>query len=71
MRTYDADVPETISNVLSTHDWQGRKELIDKVFTPDAPFWHLFHQCINRQELFGVYQMWGERRAKRGACSVR
>ena len=59
MRTLHEDVPKTISKVLSTHDWRGRKELIDKVFIEDTKFWHLFFQCINRRELFGVYQMWG------------
>ena len=60
MRSYEHDVPETITNVLSTHDWRGRKKLIDRVFTADAEFWHLFHQCLDRHELFGVYQMWGK-----------
>ncbi|KAL3150047.1 hypothetical protein ABBQ38_013397 [Trebouxia sp. C0009 RCD-2024] len=59
MRSLEQDVPRTISRVLSTHDWQGRKELIDKVFKEDAKFWHLFFQTVNRKELFGVYQMWG------------
>ena len=60
MRSLDQDVPRTISNVLSTHDWRSRKDLIEKVFTEDAKFWHLFHQTVNRKELFGVYQMWGK-----------
>lgn len=59
MRTLDKDVPKTISSVLSTHDFHGRKELIDKVFKEDVKFWHLFFQTVNRRELFGVYQMWG------------
>lgn len=63
MRSLEQDVPRTISRVLSTHDWQGRKELIDKVFKEDAKFWHLFFQTVNRKELFGVYQMWGKRAA--------
>ena len=63
MRSLDQDVPRTISKVLSTHDWRGRKELIDKVFTEDAKFWHFFFQTVNRKELFGVYQMWGEQTA--------
>lgn len=60
MRNYEQDVPKAIRAVLSTHDWRARKQLIDQVFTPDAKFWHLFHQCLDRRELFGVYQMWGE-----------
>lgn len=61
MRSFDQDVPRTITNVLSTHDWRARKDLIDSVFTEDAKFWHLFFQTVNRKELFGVYQMWGKR----------
>ena len=64
MRTLHEDVPKTISNVLSTHDWRGRKKLIDRVFLEDANFWHLFFQTVNRRELFGVYQMWGKHRSK-------
>lgn len=59
MRSLDVDVPKTISSVLSTHDFRGRKDLIEKVFTEDVKFWHLFFQTVNRKELFGVYQMWG------------
>lgn len=68
MRSFDQDVPRTITNVLSTHDWRARKELIDKVFTEDAKFWHLFFQTVNRKELFGVYQMWGKQAAM-SCCS--
>jgi len=60
MRSLDVDVPKTISSVLSTHDFRGRKNLIEKVFTEDVKFWHLFFQTVNRKELFGVYQMWGK-----------
>ena len=60
MRSLDKDVPKTISSVLSTHDFRGRKDLIEKVFTEDVKFWHLFFQTVNRKELFGVYQMWGK-----------
>lgn len=59
MRSLESDVPETISRVLSTHDWRNRKQLIEKVFVPESKFWHLFFQTVNRRELFGVYQMWG------------
>lgn len=69
MRSLEQDVPRTISRVLSTHDWQGRKELIEKVFTEDAKFWHLFFQTVNRKELFGVYQMWGKQAATKH-CSL-
>ena len=54
------DVPHAITNVLSTHNWRARKQLIDSVFAEDVQFWHLFHDCKNRTELFGVYQMWGK-----------
>jgi len=60
MRSLDKDVPKTISSVLSTHDFRGRRDLIEKVFTEDVKFWHLFFQTVNRKELFGVYQMWGK-----------
>ena len=54
------DVPRAITNVLSTYNWRDRKQLIDTVFSDDVHFWHLFHHCKNKRELFGVYQMWGE-----------
>lgn len=60
MRNYEQDVPQTITDVLCTHNWRSRKQVIDQVFSPDAEFWHLFHQCLDRHELFGVYQMWGK-----------
>ena len=60
MHSLAEDVPRAITNVLSTHNWRGRKQLIDQVFVDDVHFWHLFHDCKNRRELFGVYQMWGE-----------
>ena len=60
MYSLSEDVPQTITNVLSTHNWRSRKELIDQVFIDDVHFWHLFHDCKDRKELFGVYQMWGE-----------
>ncbi|KAL3144033.1 hypothetical protein ABBQ32_003837 [Trebouxia sp. C0010 RCD-2024] len=59
MHSLAEDVPQAITNVLSTHKWRARKQLIDSVFAEDVQFWHLFHDCKNRRELFGVYQMWG------------
>ena len=70
MRSLDVDVPKTISSVLSTHDFRGRKDLIEKVFTEDVKFWHLFFQTVNRKELFGVYQMWGKRDILLLCCQV-
>lgn len=61
MHSLAEDVPRAITNVLSTHDWRGRKQLIDQVYVDQVHFWHLFHDCRNRRELFGVYQMWGEK----------
>lgn len=60
MHSLAEDVPQAITNVLSTHKWRARKQLIDSVFAEDVQFWHLFHDCKNRRELFGVYQMWGK-----------
>lgn len=59
MRTLESDVPKAISSVLSTHEFQKRKELIESLFVPHCKFWHLFFQTMSRRELFGVYQMWG------------
>lgn len=60
MHSLTEDVPRAITNVLSTHNWRDRKQLIDSLFFDDVHFWHLFHDCKNKRELFGVYQMWGE-----------
>lgn len=60
MHSVAEDVPLAITNVLSTHNWRARKQLIDTVFADDVHFWHLFHDCKNKRELFGVYQMWGK-----------
>lgn len=66
MHSLAEDVPCAITNVLSTHDWRGRKQLIDSMFLDDVHFWHLFHDCKNKRELFGVYQTWGEAAAVLG-----
>ena len=70
MRSLESDVPKTISQVLSTHKFQKRKELIEKVFVPESKFWHLFFQTVNRRELFGVYQMWGMLATESQRCSL-
>ena len=65
MHSLAEDVPHAITNVLSTHNWRARKQLIDDVFAEDVHFWHLFHDCKNKSELFGVHQMWGKGPAHR------
>lgn len=40
MRSFDLDVPKTITSVLSTHNWRDRKRLIDKVSRADS-IWHV------------------------------
>lgn len=49
----------TIAKILESHNWRRRKDLVDKVFTPDAVFWHPFFIVQGRQEILGIYQLWG------------
>ena len=50
-------VPQTIAHVLESHNWRRRKHLVDKVFAPDAVFWHPLFIVKGRQEIFGIYQV--------------
>ena len=57
MQTLEAGVPMTIANILESHNWRRRKDLVNKVFTPDAVFWHPFFIVHGRHEILGIYQV--------------
>ena len=57
MESLEEGVPMTIAKILESHDWRRRKDLVDKVFTPDAVFWHPFFIVQGRQEILGIYQV--------------
>jgi hypothetical protein len=59
MQNLAEDVPRTITQVLESTNWRSRKEVIERVFAPDADFWHIIHLCHGRKEILGVYEMWG------------
>ena len=47
----------TIAQILESHNWRRRKDLVNKVFTPDAVFWHPFFIVHGRHEILGIYQV--------------
>lgn len=64
MQTLEAGVPLTIASILESHNWRRRKDLVNKVFTPDAVFWHPFFIVHGRHEILGIYQLWGANNVK-------
>jgi len=57
MQSLREDVPMTIAQILESHNWRRRKDLVNKVFTPDAVFWHPFFIVHGRHEILGIYQV--------------
>ncbi len=57
MQSLREGVPRTIAQILESHNWRRRKELVNKVFTPDAVFWHPFFIVHGRHEILGIYQV--------------
>lgn len=57
MQSLREGVPMTIAHILESHNWRRRKDLVDKVFTPDAEFWHPFFIVRSRHEILGIYQV--------------
>ena len=49
----------TIAQILESHNWHRRKDLVNKIFTPDAVFWHPFFIVHGRHEILGIYQVRG------------
>lgn len=47
----------TIAQILESHNWRRRKDLVNKVFTPDAVFWHPFFIVHGRHDILGIYQV--------------
>lgn len=54
----------TIAQILESHNWRRRKDLVNKVFTPDAVFWHPFFIVHGRHDILGIYQLWGANNVK-------
>ncbi|CAL5221947.1 g4224 [Coccomyxa viridis] len=57
MQNLETDLTFAIEKVLCG-TWRERKQMIDKVFTKDAKFWHLFHNAHGRDNIHGIYQFW-------------
>ena len=57
MQSLREDVPMTIAQILESHNWRRRKDLVNKVFTPDAVFWHPFFIVHGRHDILGIYQV--------------
>lgn len=60
MQSLEEGVPLTIANILESHNWRRRKDLVNKVFTPDAVFWHPFFIVHGRHDILGIYQVQNE-----------
>lgn len=58
MQNLDGDLKRALLDTLC-ESWKVRKATIDRIFTEDAQFWHLFHNVRGIKNIHGIYQLWG------------
>ncbi|KAK9833268.1 hypothetical protein WJX81_001446 [Elliptochloris bilobata] len=57
MQNVERDLKEAFRGTLSGI-YEERRQTVERVFAPDAKFWHLAHVAYGRDNIWGIYQLW-------------